>query len=148
MKKHESLLWRIIELALACIQARSPRLRFIVGPVTLKTRTLHTMQLTITNEEKVKVTLNPVTPGGHPTTVDGTPDWSVQSGDVTLEQAQDGLSCEIISGDNPGAAEVLVEADADLGSGTVTITGLIQVNVTGAQATNLGLTAGNPEPKN
>lgn len=101
----------------------------------------------ITNEEKVKITLHPTTPGGRPAEVDGEPEWEVQAGNVTLEPSEDGMSCDIISADDPGNSEVIVRADADLGEGVVEISDVIHVQVDSAQATSLGLTAGSPEPR-
>lgn len=105
------------------------------------------VEITITNEQKVKATLNPVTATGRPAKLDGAPKWVVSSGDATVVPAADGLSCELVSGDNPGDTVILVSADADLGSGVVTISDSITLHVQGALATNLGLTVGTPEAK-
>lgn len=105
------------------------------------------IQAKITNEQKVKATVNPRTDKGKPVSVDGKPVWTVASGDVTLEVADDGLSATIVSADTPGTSQVLVEADADLGAGVVTISEVIEVVVEGALATNLGVSLGTPEVK-
>lgn len=101
----------------------------------------------LNNEQKVTATLAPKTSKGKPVPVDGKPSWSVAAGDVTLEAAEDGMSCTIISGDSPGVSQVVVEADADLGEGVVTISDVIEVTVEGALASNLGLTVGTPVDK-
>lgn len=103
------------------------------------------LNLAITNEEKINVTLNPVTANGNPATVDGAPVWSVE-GDATLEVAADGLSAYLISG-AAGASTVTVTADADLGEGVVTLSDVIALNVIPAGAAALGFTAGAAEPK-
>ena len=54
------------------------------------------LEITITNEQKIQVTLKPVTATGRPAKLDGTPEWSVISGDSTLEVATDGLSAFLI----------------------------------------------------
>jgi hypothetical protein len=105
------------------------------------------LEITITNEQQVNVTLHPVTSTGRPAQVDGAPTWTVQSGNSTVTAAADGLSADLISSDTPGDTEILVEADADLGQGVVPISDIIRLSVAGAQAANLGLVAGDPTPK-
>lgn len=105
------------------------------------------LDLIITNEQKIKVTLTPKTIAGKDAAVDGKPVWTVQSGSGTVEPSEDGLSAYLISSDTIGDTMVLVEADADLGEGVETISGQIQLHVEGAQAANLGLSAGPAEPK-
>jgi|ERR1051325_5585414 hypothetical protein len=105
------------------------------------------LDVTITNEEKVQISLNPVTATGKPAKVDGVPVWSVQFGTVTLDVAADGLSAFIVSGDNPEDADVLVDADADLGPGVADISDVVHMHVTSANAANLGLIASPPVPK-
>lgn len=101
----------------------------------------------LSNEQKVKVTLTPVTDTGKPAKLDGAPTWEVISGGATLAVAPDGLSADLISADDPGDSEILVKADADLGEGVEEISDVIQLSVVGATAKNLGLTVGTPEPK-
>lgn len=105
------------------------------------------LELKITNEQKIEVKLNPVSQGGKPVQLDGKPDWTVLSGDATVEPSEDGLSAFLVSGDNPGDTQVLVEADADLGEGKVTVSDTIKLTVEGALAENLGLSAGEPVQK-
>lgn len=105
------------------------------------------LEITITNEQQVNVTLHPVTATGRPAPVDGAPTWTVQSGNSTVNPAADGLSADLISSDTPGDTEILVEADADLGQGIVPISDIIRLSVAGAMAANLGLVAGDPTPK-
>jgi len=73
--------------------------------------------------------------------------WTVVSGTCTLAVAGDGLSADVISGDSPGDSEILIEADADLGSGVVTISDTLKVSVAGALARSLGISVGTPVPK-
>lgn len=129
------------------IQPDSLRLEFKVGPVTNKERKNKMLEITITNEQKVNVTLHPVTATGRPAQVDGAPTWEVVTGNSTVVPAVDGLSADLISSDDPGDTDFLVKADADLGSGVVEISDVIRLSVAGAQAANLGLVAGDPTPK-
>ena len=104
------------------------------------------MLITITDEQKVLVTLAPTTAAGNPATLDGTPLWTITAGDATVEVAPDGLSCTLISG-AVGNSVIEVSADADLGEGVATITDTIDLAVVSAQASSLGLLVGTPEPK-
>ncbi len=118
-----------------------------IGPATSKERKPVPLEISITNEQKVTVTLKPVTNAGKPAKLDGAPSWAVVSGDSTVVAAADGLSASLVSGDNPGDTTFLVEADADLGSGVETVQDTITLTVIGANAANLGLVAGTPELK-
>lgn len=104
------------------------------------------LMLSCTNEQKIRVTATPVTSTGRPATLDGNVTVSVVSGDSTFNLLPPN-SFELISSDTPGATTFLVEADADLGAGVVLIQDTITLDVMGALAVNLGLTAGAPEAK-
>ena len=103
------------------------------------------MLITINNEEKVLVTLAPLTAAGNPANLDGAPVWAVvEGGDATLEVAADGLSAFLVSGAAGVTSQVTVTADADLGEGIVTITDTIDLAVVAAGASALGLVAAAP----
>lgn len=104
-------------------------------------------EVTITNAQKIKATLAPVTQSGKPAKLDGKPTWSVVDGDGTVSVSDDGLSADLVSGDNPGVTNYLVEADADLGEGVETISSAIVLTVVGEKASSLGITLGQPEDK-
>jgi hypothetical protein len=104
-------------------------------------------QINLTTTQKVKVTINPTTESGGPATLDGEPQWTVESGDCTVNPEEGGLSAYIVSGDGAGESIVKVKADADLGAGERHIEDLVTVNVTSEEAANLGLTVGAPEEK-
>lgn len=120
-------------------------LNYRIGLVQRKKKSM--LQISLTNEQKVKVTLAPVTDSKKPAPLDGKPTWSVTSGEVELEPSEDGLSCDIISADTPGDSEILIQADANLGEEIETISEVLQVHVSGALAKNLGVTIGTPEDK-
>lgn len=101
-------------------------------------------QIKLTNEQQVPVTLNPRTDRGKSVTLDGKATWSVISGDCTVSVAEDGLSANVVSSDNPGTSQILVEGDADLGEGVVTISEILEVTVEGALASNFGISVGTP----
>lgn len=102
------------------------------------------MLITITNEEKVQVTLAPLTAAKNPASLDGAPVWTVTEGDATLDVATDGLSAFLISGAANTNSKISVSADADLGEGVVTITDVIDLAVVQAMASGLGLSVGTP----
>jgi len=104
------------------------------------------MLVTITSDEKINAILAPLTAAGNPASVDGTPVWTVVSGDATLVPATDGLSCYLVSG-SVGNSVITVTADADLGAGVTEITDTIDLAVVSAQASSLGLSFGAAELK-
>lgn len=104
-------------------------------------------EVSITNEQQVNVVLKPVTATGKPAKLDGAPTWTVISGNSTVKVADDGLSADLISSDDPGDTEFMVKADADLGEGVEEISDIIRLTVVGARAANLGISVGSPTPK-
>jgi hypothetical protein len=144
--------WRRLIRSVAAIEAKldraiKPSFGFAVGPITRKKKENTMIEINITNEQQVKVTLNPKTETGKPAQVDGAPTWEVITGNSTVTPATDGLSADLISSDDPGDTDFLVKADADLGAGVQEISDVIRLHVAGAMAANLGLSAGEPPPK-
>lgn len=129
-----------------CSNAGAPGFRWSVGPVTNKPRKI-IMEIRLTDEQKVTVTLTPTTSKGKPVKVDGVPVWTVQSGNSTVVPAADGFSAVVTSEDQPGVTVINVSADADLGEGVQPITDVLNVTVVDPQASNLGVTVGTPEDK-
>jgi hypothetical protein len=105
------------------------------------------MDVTITNEQKVKLTLAPKTASGDDATLDGVPAWNKVSGEGEIEAATDGLSAYLISSDEAGSGVFEVIADADLGQGTRELKDTINLTTTAAAASELGIVVGEPEPK-
>jgi hypothetical protein len=105
------------------------------------------LELKITNEQQVDVTVSPRTDSGKPAKLDGSPAWTVISGNSQVVVSEDGLSATLVSSDEPGDTIVSVKADADLGEGVEEIADTITLSVIGATAKNLGLTAGTPTQK-
>jgi hypothetical protein len=122
-----------------------------VGHPVLKAGVVHErmhmpLDVTMTTEEKVQVTVSPVTATGQPATLDGPVSFTVIVGDCTIEPI-DALSAYIVSGSALADSLVQVSADADLGSGVQTVEDAVTVHVHGAMATSLGMSAGTPIPK-
>lgn len=155
MHIHENLLWKIIELALRRLSncRAKIQLNFNIGLATYKPKIQKDktmLELNITNEQMIEVTLNPTTLAGYPVEVQpGSITWQKDSGDATFTPSDDGRTCNLISQDIPGAGDSVfkVSADADLGEGVQTITGFITLHVLGANAANLGLVAGEAQLK-
>jgi len=110
------------------------------------------MAETITTDEdfpNVTIAINDT--HGNPAPVDGVPVWASSDETVlSVTPASDGMSA-LVATVAPGTARVTVTADADLGSGTKTITGVSpDVDVTqGAsfQASTFVFTFGAPVQK-
>lgn len=139
----------IINIADRCPPIKS-RVKLWLGIGQPERKCSMPVAITITNEQKVNVTLTPTTDTGKPAKLDGKPEWEIVSGTSTLAVADDGLSAYLISSDDPGDTEVLVKADANLGAGpenVETISEMIKLTVSGSMAKNLGLVVGQPEPK-
>ncbi len=157
MKEHDDLSHEIRHLTKAIasltaalvINGKPTRAHFDVafGLPENKLKEINMQETTITNEQKVNVTLKPVTDTGKPAKLDGAPVWSVVSGDSTVVSASDGLSADLVSSDTPGDTVFLVDGDADLGSGVEDIQETITLHVSGANAKNLGIAFGTPVPK-
>lgn len=105
--------------------------------------------ITSTNEEKVKVTVSPMSHAGHPAPVDGALTVAVVSGNGTVTQdPAEPNSFVCVSADNDeGDTVYSVSADADLGPGTAPITDTVVYTVTRATAASLGFSAEAATPK-
>jgi hypothetical protein len=106
------------------------------------------MIVVITNEQKVKVTVQPTTEAGNPANIDGTPTFEVTEGDATVEPVEgEPNSAYLVSGAADVVSTIKVSADADLGEGVATIEEVITLNVVQASANTLGVVAGAAELK-
>lgn len=100
--------------------------------------------LLLTDTQKVVLNIQPVDAKGFPAKVDGAPLWSVSDESVgTLAVSEDGLTATFVAG-FPGVCQVVVSADADLGLGVQTISGVLDIQVEGGVAVSLGILAGVP----
>lgn len=100
----------------------------------------------VTNEEKILVSVSPKTHAGQAALLDGPVTVSAQSGDGTVTMVDDN-SFYLNSGALPGDTAFLVSGDADLGAGVENISEVIILHVSGAKAANLGIAVGPPELK-
>jgi hypothetical protein len=105
------------------------------------------LEISTTNEQKIKITANPVTAAGSPASLDGPLRVTLLSGDAGAEvDPADPLSVIFTSG-APGDSTFLVEGDADLGAGQQLLQETVTYHVAGALAANFGFVVGQPEPK-
>lgn len=101
--------------------------------------------LELRDDQKCPLTIKITDAKGQPAPTDDAPLWQSSNPAVAeVMPSDDGLSCEIIAG-VPGDATVSVSADADLGDGTTTIAGSIDVHVTPGSAMAVEITPGTPE---
>ncbi len=106
------------------------------------------MALVLTDIQKVKLSISPKSAAGNPAPVDGVPSWSVSDASVaSIVVADDGLSAEVLTTGVLGFVQVTVDADADLGEGVETITGVLDIEVKASAAVTLDIGAGAPENK-
>jgi hypothetical protein len=103
-------------------------------------------EVTLTTEEKVLVSLQPLTEAGNPAVVDGPATFTVVSGTCTIAPVDD-LSAYVVSGSDAGDSQVSMAVDADVGAGVTHISDTVLVHVTAALAEQLQVTLGSPELK-
>lgn len=101
--------------------------------------------MTMTNSQKVHVTIQPVDKQGNPAVVDGVPVWaSSDSTIITVTPNATGMEADVVAVGLLGDAKVSVSADADLGAGVTTIFGSLDVTITQGQAVGIKITVGTP----
>ena len=110
------------------------------------------MATTLTDLEKVAVSVEVVDSEGHAATVQN-PVWSSDDETVvTVVASDDGMSAVVSSVDDAdggqlGSANVKFSADADLGDGVVAIEASELFEVISSIATGVTIKAGTPEPR-
>jgi hypothetical protein len=116
------------------------RIRILIGLIEEQQ-----MALVMTSTQQCLLTMQPLDAKGNPAKVDGIPEWQVSNpGVCTIQPAADGITAMCL-GLAIGDTQVNCTADADLGSGTRSITGLIDVSIRAAEAVSIGIVAGTPE---
>ena len=105
------------------------------------------IEITLTNEQKVRIFANPTTVSGKSAQLDGPIRATMISGEGSAQPGNNDLEVVLLSGDNPGDSTFLIDADADLGEGVVLVQDTVTLHVQGAMAASLGLSPGTPELK-
>lgn len=104
--------------------------------------------ITLTDLQKVELAIAPVDAMGNAAPVEGVPVWvSSDPAVVAVTPSPDGMTCVAVTVGPIGTAQITVSADADLGPGVATITGVLDVQVIASQAVSLAVTAGVPTEK-
>jgi hypothetical protein len=104
--------------------------------------------LLLTNAQKVSLSIQPVDQYGNPARIDGVPAWNNSDATIgTLTPAADGLSAVFETLGPVGTVQVSCSADADLGAGTRSISGTLDIQVEPSEAVSLSINAGTPEPR-
>ena len=110
------------------------------------------MALVLPADHKVVASIEPIDANGNHASIDGVPVWTSSSDSIATvsPHPDDGsgvYSADVVPGTALGSCQINVTADADLGSGITTITGLLDVQVVGGQAVGFKITTGEPVPK-
>ena len=106
------------------------------------------MSLVLTDIQKVTLSVAFVDKAGNPAKTDGAPVWSSSATNIaTVTPATDGLSAVVETVGPLGSAQIQVSADADLGEEVKTISGTLDIEVTGSEAVSIVVNAGTPEDK-
>ena len=104
--------------------------------------------LILNDEQRVSLSISPLTAAGNAAKLDGIPVWSASDSNViSLVVSADGLSAVASAAGALGTSQVSVTADADLGAGVRQLTALLDVQVIAAEAFTLSINAGAPELK-
>jgi hypothetical protein len=99
----------------------------------------------LTTVQKGKLTLDPRDVKNNPALLDGAAKWSVADESVAaLEVAEDGLSAYVVA-KGVGTTQVNVVADARPGEEVREISGVLEVQVSPAEAVTLGIATGPAE---
>lgn len=133
----------IFILILLLIRDKKPHLRFyqIMNNTYLK----EVLMLVLKDNQKVALFIVPTSAAGNPALVEGVPVWTISDSAVLIcTPSEDGMSAEVKAAGLVGTAQVSVTADADLGEGVRTITGVLDVEVKAGEAVTLTVSHGEP----
>jgi hypothetical protein len=96
-------------------------------------------------DQQVQASFSVTDSQGNPALIDGTPE--VVSSDESILTAileNDGVTVTIVPTGVLGSAQVQISADADLGAGVETISGVFDVEVVAGKAVSISLNPGTP----
>jgi hypothetical protein len=122
-----------------------PAVKFIIIAEVDGWITYGAKEIQMTDTQQAILTIEPVDKKGNPAQLDGPPEWASSNTEViTVTAAADGLSAVALAVGPLGTATVSVKADGDLGPGVTTISGTIDITVTGGGAVTLKIAMGTP----
>jgi hypothetical protein len=103
------------------------------------------MAFILADTKKVSASVSFVDAKGNAASVQGEPAWSSSDETIaTVTADAGGMSATIVAVGPLGMAQISVSADADLGDGVQTVTGLADIEVQASQAVAASLTLGEP----
>ena len=119
---------------------------FNARPELYSTPTIPNMPNTLTTDQEVPLTVQPLTALGNPATLTGIPLWSSSNVNViSLTVASNGLSASAIA-TGAGTSTITVAGNAGTVAVPVQVTGTLVLTVTQAPAASIVITAGTPVP--
>lgn len=99
---------------------------------------------TLTNEQKINLTVSPLTAGGKPATLTGIPLWSSSDiNSITLVVSPDGLSVEAFAA-NIGSSTISVIGNAGTDVSPIQLSASVLLQVVSAPAASLNIVVGSP----
>jgi hypothetical protein len=103
------------------------------------------MAITITSSQAFTATVAAVDAKGNPATIDGAPVWTSSDPSLLLvTTGADPMTVDCAAVGPAGVAQLLVEADADLGDGVRTLTGILDVTIIAGEAASLSIATSAP----
>jgi hypothetical protein len=102
-----------------------------------------------TTAERVPITVTPVDANGNAAPVEGDLTFEILSGAATVQYQPEiqQLVFNVVSEDVAGASQIRFTADADMGTGVAAISEIIDYAYSSPQAASLGVSVGEPIPK-
>lgn len=120
-----------------------PQIRWHVGPVVSGGGGTMPLEVSMSTEEQVRLSITPLTPGGDAAPIDGPAQWTIE-GACTLVPIDDTSTWVRGNAGAVGDSVVTVAADADMGQGFVPIADTCVVHVASPMAASLGMAADAP----
>jgi len=104
--------------------------------------------LLLTDLQQVDLSVAFTDAAGNPAPVDGAPVWSSSDETVlTVTASADGMTATAVTTGKLGQAQISVTGDADLGAGTTSVAGTLDVTVQASAAVAANIGAGTPTDK-
>lgn len=130
---------------LGCCPPAAQRVRWRISGSTPNTYFEgESMSGRITTEQRVSVTVNPLTAGGNIAPIDGVVAFSSSDLSVAFVEAL-GDHSALVTAVGLGVAQITAEFDADLGEGVRTIVATGAIEVVAAEAVSAEIVFGTPE---
>ena len=101
----------------------------------------------LTDEQEVEVSVAPVTAAGNPAAVDGAVIWVTSDAGIATVISTGPTTAVVRSAGALGSAQIVANADADLGAGIRSIMATLDIQVVAAEAMSVNILAGAPRVK-